>query len=223
MSKAGYGYYLLGKGETLLPTDDFLMDGKWVPTTMAESKVGGLVAGIRYRRKIDVGAGWELVPEGAKILEGDEYYSEADSSWCKSGNSAFDAVVGDSRSPFVYRRKKAEANMNDKVVVGEGYRLLVNGEQLLHDDEVCCPDGKTWLKTSYAGYRVGAGSEVVGPYRRKLSVAPESKVEGESLEKLVKAARHFLSTYESGYLAHPLSDSLAFDQLKNCVKALSQE
>jgi hypothetical protein len=43
------------------------------------------------------------------------------------------------------------------------------------------------------------------------------------LEDLVKASKHFVSTYESGYLGRHLSDSWAFIQLKSCVKALSQE
>jgi hypothetical protein len=67
---AGYGFRLLKRGEVISRGGEYLSNDGWHPTTNISFKET-LAEGV-YRVPIEVGDGWELVPEGETIQIGDE-------------------------------------------------------------------------------------------------------------------------------------------------------
>lgn len=77
--EVGYGYRRLRVGEAIEPGDDYwnAISGRWEASMVAGQC--GTECGKR-RRKIDPGEGWEIVPAG-EILEDGDMFLGSDGTW----------------------------------------------------------------------------------------------------------------------------------------------
>jgi hypothetical protein len=112
LTMLGYGYEIVPQDANILPTDEILVNPYSAHSFWEKADVTVETSRERYaencvfRRKIDVGAGYELVPAGALVQEGDERYFKGKWSrvWLPAPHDD-EKVGGTYRTCDAYRRK----------------------------------------------------------------------------------------------------------------------
>lgn len=159
--KPGYGYRLLTNDEPVMPGDEYWSgpDNKWYPTLKGGY---GLKPGYgrTYRRAINPGDGYRLVPKGATIEVGDEVSYDG-IKW-EEPNHPFMGEPVDGTLLFRRCAPHAALTNNDP---GPDHVLLSKGDTIQEGDEIWMYD--TWDECKLIGQTV----ECASIRRRKPKVA----------------------------------------------------
>lgn len=149
----GYGFRFLKDDEVIERGDQYVTDylvvmsHQWI--NFGSPSVGQRVpyGTGTARRKLDVGAGYELVPEDGTIEEGDEFYSNGFGDWMINSSGigmtpkAEKAVKWPDNHIITYRRPVKKKQRPEEIVYGSQYGHAF--DTVPHDFEVVTDGGDT--------------------------------------------------------------------------------
>lgn len=134
--KPGYGYRLLSRGETILPGDQIWLHEEWVHSTLVSTHVKDGT----YRRKIDPGEGFEIVPPN-EIETADMDYTRDGVNWESNDGKACQRIDYYQYPPLTLRRRKYQPTSGQWVKVAD--RLPDKAQRVLF-----------WPSNSMSGERI---------------------------------------------------------------------
>lgn len=210
MVDAGEGWRLLKIGEAIQAGDEVAdLDERqltWRPTVNIPGTpyTEGDSRNLMYRRRVD--NTWRLLEVGEVVSPGDEYsyVSGFPSGWFVTASQGITYEETDKKY-IIYRRRI------DAVDPGQGWRLLVHGEEIAEDDEVTSScstgwssPGRQWTGMIYQRtFKISVRRCVIdiGEGYRRLR-AGETIEEGDETRSTAEGAS-WVKTEQAGYTVRP--------------------